>query len=191
MLTINNNVLNFLKNKGNSASFVAFNGYVDRHGEKSNQEIITNIDYGRILRESLEKLNQINKVETDEGVFYTDDDIFNTAKSEIIESLVKSIAGENERGNALAQFFTPISKNVKIHNETGIVHISGVAFKKTVIEVGNKKPTKSRTKTKIKNAIRDQLPISKYRDFSLNPEKQNLDNIAIAGEVFTLNRIYS
>jgi hypothetical protein len=56
---------------------------------------------------------------------------------------------------------------VKIHRETGEVHIHGLAHAKEVIEPGIYKPVKSRPLTLAKNAIDDELRRSKIRQFNV------------------------
>jgi len=179
--------IQFFKDKRPSASFVSILGYRNTQGEVSNVEIITNINYERILEESIQKMLSIVGAETDEGIYKQGDQEFDEAWSEIRESLMKSLAGENERGQKLAEAFTPISKNVRLHDESQTIHLSGKKFKKTILREGTYKEVKSKTKTKIKNAIKEQLPVSEWRNYKLG---DNFDSINIETETLTNNDLY-
>lgn len=180
-------VIDFFKNNRNSASFVGIMDYTAKDGEVSDRELIINVDYRRILKESLEKLNTIKEVETDEGIFGVGDELFDTARGELKISFEKSLVGENEHGNAINEAFVQIAKNIKIHKETNVFYIDGKLFNKKVKKSGEKKEVKSRLKTKIKDAIRNQLPVSEWRRFRL---KDNYSKLAINKRIIEKNGLY-
>ena len=186
-MKLKSNVRQFFEEKRPSASFVSVWGYRSSKGELSNVQLILNIDYSRVLRESLEVLSTINLVKTDEGEFHSGDELFDTAKAELADSFEKSLAGENEKSDWMDEAFEKVSKNVKIHKESGTVHVSGKKFGKEVLEKGEYKEVKSRTKTKIKNAMRNQLPVSEWRQYKL---KDNFQYLGIEGEKLAFDDLY-
>lgn len=179
--------IQFFKKMRLSASFVSILGYTSSKGEVSNVEIITHVDYERILKESVYKMDKIVKVKTDEGTYGKGSKEFDEAWSELRESFMKSLAKENERGQKLAEAFTSISKNVKLHIETNTIHLSGKKFRKTIVKKGEYKEVKSRLKTKIKNEIKNQLPVSEWRNYRLG---DNFESIAVETENLTNKDLY-
>ena len=183
--------LTFLRNKRTCASFVSINGYTNSKGEVSDQQIVVNIDYNRVLIDSLNKLKSINFVEVEiAGEIKTlrkGDKDFDDTKNKIELSLRRSLDNDNEQGHALAQAYDVISKGVKIHKETNEIHIYGRKLKKRVLTEGEYKEIKSRPSTLIRNAIEKQLPKSNWRQFRL---ANNFDSIAIESEILNPDDLY-
>jgi len=198
--------IEFLMNKRPSASFVSIIGYRSKGTkELADHQIIMNVSYERMLKESLVVLKTIDSVNVDVG--YGDetltkkDEVFKNAKNEIELAIRQSLAKENDRANAMAEHFIPISKGVRIHKETQEIHISGKPHQKTVREAGTIKIVKSRPKTIVKNAIRSQLPHTKWVQFSLGYRieiddegreirKANFEALKLETEKFTTGDFY-
>ena len=176
-----NDVLTFLKNKRPSASFVCIHNYTNKDGDEYDVQVITNLDYERIVKASLTKLETINSVTVDNKLYTEGDDDFDTAYEEVKTSLEKSSKGENEVGIAREAYFDHIAKGVKVHLENGAIYITGKQHKKFMIKEGIHKEVKSKLKTKIKNTIRKQLPVSEWKTYKL---VNNFNSLAMEGVVF-------
>ena len=180
--------IEFLKNKRPCASFIAINGYrAKTSGELADHTLILNVDYHRILTESLTTLKTIDSVNVDGDIYTKKNPEFKTAKEELELSLRRSLDNDNEQGQKVAEHFIPISKGVKIHKEKGTIHITGKKHTKRVIEKGEYKPVNSELKTKIKNAIKKYLPNSELRSFVL---ENNFDSLAMETQKFTESDFY-
>lgn len=132
--------------------------------------------YKNLLEKSIQELQErINK-----GEFTTELEI--QAANEVMTSLKKSLTA-NENGQQNEDYtkkgqYTPIGNGLSIHeNPEGKVSLQlfGLLQSKKVIEHGlPKKPVKSKPITIMKNAIKENLSISKFREFALD-----VDNIHV------------
>ena len=180
--------VSFLKNKRPCASFIAVNGYrAKTTGELSDFQVIMNVDYERILNESLTTLKGINSVVVEDKIYSSRDEVFKKAKEEIELSIRRSLDEDNELGQKRAEHFIPISKGVKIARKDGKIYLTGIRHRKHIRQVGEYKEVKSAEKTKVKKAIENQLPKSKYRTFVLD---DNFESIALETERFTESDFY-
>ena len=76
----------------------------------------------------------------------------------------------------------PITNSIKLHIETGRLHIFALAHTKQVIEKGEYKTVNSRELTLCQNAVKEYFEFKtiKYRQFIVEPEQ--LTTVAIKGQ---------
>lgn len=180
--------IDFFKDLSASAMFMSIHSYQNSQKELSNITIITHLDYKRIVQESLEKLNEITSVKVGDKVYTVSDPEFQKAYGELWVSLEKSLVGENEKGNAINEHYINISKNVKMHKETGELYIDGKILKKNIIEKGEYREVKSRLNTLIKNAIRKELPVSQWKRYKIT--KEHCESLIACGTILTPENLY-
>jgi len=90
------------------------------------------------------------------------------ACEELIASFTESLekgAGNNSNYTC-ADVYAPVCKGVKVHKETGALHVSGFSIAKNVISPGVHKTVKSSAKTIAKNALRRGMKSGKFRQFA-------------------------
>lgn len=107
------------------------------------------------------------------------------AATELLDSIEKSLKvgiGNNPNyTNADTYTSVPNISGVKVHNETGELHIMALVEQKEVLVQGVYKTVNSRPLTLAKRAIEKNLRRSKIRQFVL----PNLSRAALQGEVVT------
>lgn len=126
--------------------------------------------YQNLLEKSIQELQQ----RKDSGEFTTD--LEKQAADEVMTSLQKSLdahkKGEQNEDYTKKGQYTPIGNGLSIHeNPDGKVSLQlfGLLQSKKVIEQGKpKKPVNSKPITIMKNAIKQDLSISKFREFALD-----------------------
>lgn len=83
-----------------------------------------------------------------------DSAIAQRALADLIDSLKKSLAGENARSTAQIEAYRTVHRNIRVHH-TGKTFLSGYRIQKKQLEPGEpKKPVKSSPLTLAKNYIR-------------------------------------
>lgn len=91
------------------------------------------------------------------------------ACDELIASLEKSLAVGigNNPAYTCADVYSPVCAGVKVHKESGEVHVYGFSVAKKVLAPGVFKAVNSSEKTKAKDALRRTLKSGKFRQFNL------------------------
>jgi hypothetical protein len=190
MANLSNTIVAVKTIKG--TSFVGVRGYKNKQGEVSNQTFVGGISLGNHLKRSLEKMTSMATMRQVVGLFAdTDKDIVKKAYNELVASLVKRTSSEEEKAKLLAEgdktikrsvamtnAFTHIAKGLKVHNESGDVHISGLFVRKTILVEGEYKQVKSNPKTIAKRRI-EKLAYGKlkYKSFKIG----NIETLKING----------
>lgn len=113
------------------------------------------------------------------------------AATELLNSRLNSLAkgiGHNDAYTCedVYQTVNANTMGVKIHKENGELHIVGLMEHKTVLEPGEYKEVKSSAKTIAKNAIRAQLPSTRFRQYRFNnvtSAKLNGETLELEGDV--------
>ena len=82
------------------------------------------------------------------------------------ESLTVGIG--NNSAYTCADVYAPIARGIKVHKESGAVHVFGFGLQKSVIEKGEYKTVRSSEKTLAKNELRKRLKSGKFRQFVLS-----------------------
>ena len=172
-------------------SFVGVRAYENKQGEISNQTFLVGFSYAQMLKKDLNKLisdEVYNMVETLKAD--NDSELVAKAYNELITSLEKRTASEEEKeklrlegdktiklSDAQKDAFTPIAKGLKAKDNA--LYIYGLCVRKTILQKGEYKQTKSQKKTIIKNKIKKfaELKDLKYKQFKLG----NLEELKIQG----------
>lgn len=152
-----------------SSTFLALMGYTNEHGEVSDQSIVFHVSYKRLLERSLADLSLMH--------FESTLDL--EAQDSLIASFRKSLEGMAETpveeiDDAYERLFDSDGnhiRGIKHHRETDVFHIYGVLAAKKILKEVKYPEVKSKPLTLAKNAIKAQLPISKWRQFKLTPDK--------------------
>lgn len=167
-----------------SSTFVTLKGYTSAEsGEVADYQIVFHMSYGNALERSLSML---------EG-YIPADDLEAQAKVELVNSYQASldkvrsepleIIGEHY-DRVLDSEGTPI-KGIKIHKESGALHMFGLLHRKTVITPGTFKPTKKRPLTVAKDKLRKLCPVDRFRQFIVKPGQVaaiNVENLSLLPE---------
>lgn len=100
------------------------------------------------------------------------------------ESLAKGVGNNSAYTGADAYAMTAI-KGVKVHLETGNLHVSGLTMRKDVIVKATYRKVNSKPETIAKQEVEAMLPSAKYRQFRLDGvtvAKLNGDTLEISTE---------
>jgi hypothetical protein len=145
-------------------------------GERSKYRVNLGVDVEKVYRDDLQTLNTL--LPTLEGI---DLEAATELKKSIETSLDVGIGNNPDYTAAGAYTSFPDIHGVKVHNETGDIHILCMVEDKEVIESGTYKFVNSRPKTIAKKKIEKNLRRSKIRQFVI----PNLSRVALQGEVLT------
>jgi hypothetical protein len=161
-------------------SFVGIKGYTNSKGEVSNQTLLVGFNLVNLLKKDLEKLKQVDISSVIEKY---GEQVATTAYSELLESLAKRTATEEEketlrkyndstmkRSDAQIDAYISLAKGVKQHNENKDVKVYGLVVNKKVLVEGEYKPVNSRPKTLAKKDLQKlaDLKQTKIRTFTFN-----------------------
>lgn len=165
-------LLSHIDNLRPSATFIAIKGYKAESGEISDFNVVFNISYHNALIKS-------HKIVSD---FVPTNEIEIQAKKELLESFEKSLSSNVEPTNdeVYRSVFNADGEKlsgVKIHRETGELHLYGLLVNKKITKSIDHKKVNSRPLTIAKNKIRNLCPVSKFRQFKLT--ENNFQSISI------------
>lgn len=152
-------------------------------GQLSRYTVILGADVEKIYRDDAEFLTNLLPTLTDE----LDRKACEQLLSSVRESLEKGI-GNNSRyvhsaENADTYKTFPSVPGLKIHKDTGTLHMLCLIHTKVVVEEGEYKKVNSRPLTIAKNKIRKQLRQSKIRQFAFS----GIDTAKLNGETIHLS----
>lgn len=161
-------VVNKLSKVRPSATLATISNYKNSEGEVADYSVVLNFSYENALKRSIETLESYTP-ENDEEIL---------AKESLLQSFNKSLTKDHSdttdgyesvtvKGKAL--------KGVKKHTKTNTLHLSGMLNLKRVITSVSKKEKKQTAKDKLLSLC----PISKYRQFKIDPH--NCASISIDG----------
>ena len=195
------NILNLFKGIADlkGAKFIGLNTYEhERKGEKTgeiaNHVINTNISVMSAKVNDLNTLNSIThkdlkgvKKSSARSIALT---IYESALSEMQISAKKNLnpdlAKRSAQSQAQTDAYISLSPALKIHKETGNLHIFGMAVSKVQIQPPAEiKTVKSSDKTIAKREITRHLDLraGKFRTFIVG----NIDNVKMSGETININ----
>ncbi len=92
------------------------------------------------------------------------------------ESLTKGVG--NNSAYTCKDVYEQICRGVKVHKETGALHVTGFSIAKNVIAEGAYKSVKSSAKTLAKNKLRKRMKSGKFRQFAF----ENLTSARMNGK---------
>lgn len=137
--------------------FISVRNYQNNEGEVSNYVINIGVDYGKAKNDDTLKLTDKTNFKEVKG--YSD-----AARKALLEASLKP----SRQSEAQQDAYTTICENVRMHNETGRLYIFGFRISKTVLVEGNYGPDTRSKFTKEKDAIREVLKATKFRQFCLD-----------------------
>ena len=167
-------------------SFVGVRNYQNSNDEISNQTFLVGINYANLLKNDLQKLTSIG-TKKQVVAMYSDNDknLVKKAYKELVTSLEKRTASEEEKAKLLIQgdatikqsvaqqeAYTNIAKGLKAKD--GALYIYGLMVKKTILQKGNYPQKKSQAKTIVKNKIKKLADLRelKYKQFKLGKQEE-------------------
>jgi len=159
--------------------------------EIANHVICANFSYGNAVKNDLAKLRgatdqDISEILENSNYLATTSYMIRKAIDKLIASFEKNLnLDKTKRSNqsqAQTDVYLPITNSMKLHIETGKIHIYGLAHSKNVIENGEYEPTNSRELTMCQNAVKKYFDFrtSKFRQFIVN--RDQLSAVKISGE---------
>jgi len=164
--------------------FISIKNYGNKYGEVSNYIINLGISHKDLLNRDLIFLSFMSPQDFEMPTIAQQH--AQIAYDELIKSLKKNTSNNIEEHTtasvAAIETYTTIAPNVKIHNETGDIYITGYVIRKTVITPGNYPSRNKRAKTIAKDSMRKFFRTSKHRQFIL----KNITNIKLNGKELTI-----
>lgn len=143
-------------------SFFSIKNYTNQQGETSNVVINVGINYEKSKLQDIETLRNLDVTTLTEAK--SDKVLLEKMKTVLIEAFIKP----NENiSNGQIDAYTPITKGIKVHNETGKLYIYGYKVSKKVLVEGVYPTVKSRPDTIAKNELRSLLKTNKFVNYSI------------------------
>lgn len=160
-----------------SATFLTLSGYRNESSEIADYSLVFHISYENALKKSLLILNSTD----------TSSDLESVAKQELIEGYQKSLdkiesTSIEDIGDAYTRFYDQDGnhiKGVKLHIETDVLHLYGLVAQKRILMPGIYPTKNKRPLTLAKDKLRKLLPVNKFRQFMITPERVN--HISVQG----------
>lgn len=143
------------------ARFASFTYTAKGTGEVARHTVALGVDIARAYRRDIAVLEA--KRPSLQGVELQ-------ACDELLASLRESLTVGigNNSAYTCAGVYEPVCKGVKVHGETGELHVFGFTRQKAVLTAGEYKKVNSSAKTLAKNALRKSLKSGKFRQFVLS-----------------------
>ena len=174
-------LIDTLKEMAGKAQFVSFT----YRNKKANELARHTLIFGASYRKQIE--DSITALEVLWPTFVTPLQI--EAAKELLTSFRATLAAQ-DRGEYNPDYtkkmaYIDITQGLKFNITNRTINVSGLAHSKVVLEEGIYKPVKSAPLTIAKNEIKGGLPVSRWREFVIEPE--NLSKARLQGEEFILN----
>lgn len=167
------------------AKFISLVEYEsEKTGEIATHVINTNISVMNAKRKDFETLKSKSLLKIEASAL----DVYNLALSEMQASAEKNLNPDlSKRTNqsaAQTDAYVQLTPAIKVHKDTGNIHIFGMAISKKVLKAGEYKTVKSADKTIAKRDITKQLNLraGKFRTFIVS----NVNDIKISGETIEI-----
>jgi hypothetical protein len=159
-----------------SSTFLALMGYRNKFSEVADYSIVFHMNYKNSLEKSILIL---------EGVV-PDTDLQAVAKRELIDGYTTSLNKVSETSieeidDAYTRFFDSNNKyikGVKMHTASGNLHLYGFLVHKRIIMPGTYPVSKKRALTIAKDKLRKLVPVNRFRQFIVEPDR--VDHISVA-----------
>lgn len=162
-----------LANLKPNATFLALRNYTNSSGEVADYSIVFHMSYKNAVERSLEMIEEYEPTT----------DVEKKAKEQLINSYTSSLtkieynATCPEGEEILQDGYQSLCKGVKLHIESGNVHIYGLLNKKTVHTPGEYKTKNSSELTKTKSRLSKDHPVNKFRQFIVAADKVDCINV--------------
>ncbi len=193
------NTLRTLFAGGLNSNIFYIEGYTNTHGEKSRLVVDISVDYMDVVRASLEKLENIDpadivvKTGIELGVCVN---ALNKVRASL-ENTIQNGAGNNENYTHSAEnredgvpTYESVVHGIKLHTESGNLHVQGLLVSKQIITPGEYPVVNSRALTIAQNAIKKELPISNWRQYKL-AEDGNFEAIMSNGKTILKEEFFA
>lgn len=166
-----------------SSTFLSIRGYRSAEsGELADYQLSFHMSYESSLERSIAALE----------VYVPENDLEVLAKNELLASYRNSLSKvQSEPLEVVGEHYHRIIaegkhiKGIKIHSETGKLHLFGLLVNKRVREPGTFKATNKKPMTIIKDKLRKLGPLNKFRQFIIDPshvEAINVESMTIIPE---------
>jgi len=174
-------LIDTLKEMAGKAQFVSFTYLSKGHDELARHTLIFGASYRKQIEDSITALEVLMPT------FVTPLQI--AAAEEVMKSLRLTIAS-HDRGEFNPDYtkkmaYIDIVQGLKFNITNRTINVSGLAHNKVVLKEGVYKPVKSSDLTLAKKDVRDKLPVSRWREFIIEP--QHLEKAKLQGNIFVLN----
>lgn len=158
-----------------SSTFLSLIGYRNFYSEISDYSIVFHISYEAALKKSISYLESLNNLSSIEKM----------AKEELLNSFNNSLDKTNVSSfDLLSNSYSYVYdendvplKGIKIHDQTGILHLYGLVVHKRIIMPGLYPHRNRRELTVVKDQLRRQCSIGKFRQFRITPNQ--VERIAV------------
>jgi hypothetical protein len=177
----------------NGAKFVALNNYESKKTkEVAIHTILTNVSVMNAKETDYETLKKadIQLIAAELLTKGIDIEVTKQAYVEMLASAEKNLSANIEDRTAASQAQTDayisLGNGMKLHKDSGALHIFGMAIQKKVLIAGEpQKPVKSAPKTIAKKMITKSLNLraGKFRTFIV----ENVEAVNMSGETITIN----
>jgi len=178
----------------NGAKFVALNNYESKKTkEVAIHTILTNVSVMNAKETDYETLKKADiqliaaELLTSKGI---DIEVTKQAYVEMLASAEKNLSTNIEDRTTASQAqndaYISLGNGMKLHKDSGAIHIFGMAIQKKVLVAGEpQKPVKSAPKTIAKKFITKSLNLraGKFRTFIV----ENVEAVNMSGETITIN----
>lgn len=180
-------------NNLNGAKFIALNNYKSKTNEVAIHTINTNISVTNAKETDFETLKNAD-IQAIAADFLANKNIpveaTKQAYAEMLVSAEKNLSSNIEdrtiQSQAQTNAYHSFGNGMKLHLETGALHIFGMAIQKTVLVPGEpKKPVKSSPKTIAKKMITKALKLraGMFRTFIV----ESVESVKMTGETIEIN----
>lgn len=150
-----------------ASTFLTLHKYQNEHSEVADFNIIFHMSYENAIRRSIEILTPI----------VPDSELASQAKFELLQSFHTSLQNIKETeiediDDAYTRFFDndgKYIKGVKMHTDTGNLHLYGLVHAKRVVTPGVYPKKNKRPLTIEKDKLRELCPVGKFRQFRILP----------------------
>ena len=177
-----NNIVATLATLRASSTFLTVRGYrSSESGELADYQVAFHMSYENALVASIAKVS----------AFVPSTEIEEQAKREVLASYAASLTKvrteelpvEGEVYDRILNDEGTHVKGVKIHRESGKLHLFGLLVNKRVREAGTFKTTNKRPLTVAKDKLRKLGPVGKFRQFIIDPA--HVEGLAVERMVLT------
>lgn len=152
------------------ATFIGVNGYTNQAGEISNQILNVNINVENAKKADLETLKEVTKeqltaIAAKVNVPFA---VAEKALNEMLVSAEKNLSDERTvQSEAQTDAYISLGKGLRLHKESMEVYVAGFANSKQVLVEGEYKSVNKQAKTLVKDELKKDLKMTKFRNFSL------------------------
>ena len=157
------NLSNSISKMAAGCRFVSFTYKSKGDGEVARHTILVGFSYHNLVLKSVEELALLLIDLKGQKL---------AAAEELMTSLRKTLAahevGQQNEDYTKAGMYASVCNGVNINLNDNSIQIFGLSVSKVVIEEGTYKLVNSRPMTILKNAIRNQLSVSKFREYALD-----------------------